>query len=440
MPYIGRSSNFGVRTRFLYTATASQTTFSGTDTQNLTLSYSDSNFIDVHQNGVLLKIVDDYTATSGTSVVLATGATASDVIEITVYDVFSIANHIKKTGDAMAGALTNIDIDGTELILDADGDTSITADTDDQIDIRIGGADDFAFKANKFEVQTGSNIDMNGQELIFDADGDTSIQASTDDIMVFDTAGSERMRIDAGGSVLIGQSTPTDLHNTWNHLIIGNRGSVISQNGAGGVDGMTVSYNAYIDADTGAYAYIATDEASILTQQNGILQYRNATSGTAGNAITFDTKLQIDADGHVTKPKQSAFLVGKSGAQDNLSANTTVTITFDSEIFDQNADFASNTFTAPVTGRYYLQFRFNLGSTDADSTNFQSQIATSNRTYSFNFDPSAFDKDTGSYTANGSTLADMDANDTCTFRIYQSGGLDQVDVSSSSTVSGFLAC
>ena len=141
MPYIGRSSNFGVRTRFLYTATASQTTFSGTDTQNLTLSYSDSNFIDVHQNGVLLKVVDDYTATSGTSVVLATGATASDVIEITVYDVFSIANHIKKTGDAMAGALTNIDIDGTELILDADGDTSITADTDDQIDFKTGGSD-----------------------------------------------------------------------------------------------------------------------------------------------------------------------------------------------------------------------------------------------------------------------------------------------------------
>ena len=138
MPYIGRSSNFGVRTRFLYTATASQTTFSGTDTQNLTLSYSDSNFIDVHQNGVLLKVVDDYTATSGTSVVLATGATASDVIEITVYDVFSIANHIKKTGDAMAGALTNIDIDCTELVLDSDGDTSITADTDDQIDIRVG--------------------------------------------------------------------------------------------------------------------------------------------------------------------------------------------------------------------------------------------------------------------------------------------------------------
>ena len=209
MPYIGRSSNFGVRTRFLYTATASQTTFSGTDTQNLTLSYSDSNFIDVHQNGVLLKVVDDYTATSGTSVVLATGATASDVIEITVYDVFSIANHIKKTGDAMAGALTNIDIDGTELILDADGDTSITADTDDQIDIRIGGADDFAFKANTFEVQTGSNIDMNGTELILDADGDTSITADTDDQIDIKIAGSDVAVFSSSGFLGLGTTSPT---------------------------------------------------------------------------------------------------------------------------------------------------------------------------------------------------------------------------------------
>ena len=228
MPYIGRSSNFGVRTRFLYTATASQTTFSGTDTQNLTLSYSDSNFIDVHQNGVLLKVVDDYTATSGTSVVLATGATASDVIEITVYDVFSIANHIKKTGDAMAGALTNIDIDGTELILDADGDTSITADTDDQIDIRIGGADDFAFKANKFEVQTGSNIDMNGTELILDADGDTSIQASSDDIIVFDTGGSERARLDGSGNLFVSATATSGFQSSSSES-----GSIIY--GAGGI-------------------------------------------------------------------------------------------------------------------------------------------------------------------------------------------------------------
>tara|TARA_B100001057_G_scaffold500288_1_gene614542 strand:- start:372 stop:1334 length:963 start_codon:yes stop_codon:yes gene_type:complete len=35
----------------------------------------------------------------------------------------------------------DVDVDGTELILDADADTSITADTDDQIDFKTGGSD-----------------------------------------------------------------------------------------------------------------------------------------------------------------------------------------------------------------------------------------------------------------------------------------------------------
>jgi hypothetical protein len=103
----------------------------------------------VFQNGVLLKGGGtDYTATSGTSVVLATGASVSDVIEIIVYDVFSVGNFFNRTdsdsryvnvsGGTMTGSL---DLNGTELVLDADGDTSITADTDDQIDIKIGGSD-----------------------------------------------------------------------------------------------------------------------------------------------------------------------------------------------------------------------------------------------------------------------------------------------------------
>jgi hypothetical protein len=84
-----------------------------------------------------------------------------------------------------------LDLNGKELILDADGDTSITADTDDQIDIRIAGADDFAFKANSFEVQTGSKIDLNGTELILDADQDTTIAADTDDQIDIRIAGAD---------------------------------------------------------------------------------------------------------------------------------------------------------------------------------------------------------------------------------------------------------
>jgi hypothetical protein len=94
-------------------------------------------------------------------------------------------------------AFVNTDLNGNELVIDADGDTSITADTDDQIDIKIAGADDFQFTANTFTAQSGSTIaaqaltattitssstvDIQGQELILDADNDTSITADTDD-------------------------------------------------------------------------------------------------------------------------------------------------------------------------------------------------------------------------------------------------------------------
>ena len=57
-----------------------------------------------------------------------------------------------------AGFSGGTDLDGKELILDADADTSITADTDDQIDIKIAGADDFQFTANTFTAQSGSTI------------------------------------------------------------------------------------------------------------------------------------------------------------------------------------------------------------------------------------------------------------------------------------------
>ena len=110
MAYIGVSPSNGVRTVFDYTATAGQTSFSGSDNNSQTLSYTDSAYIDVYQNGVLL-IPSDYTATTGTSVVLDTGATVSDSVQIVVYDVFSVADTVSK---ANGGTLvSNISIGGT---------------------------------------------------------------------------------------------------------------------------------------------------------------------------------------------------------------------------------------------------------------------------------------------------------------------------------------
>ena len=60
-----------------------------------------------------------------------------------------------------ADEFTSKDLNGSELILDADADTTITADTDDQIDIRIAGADDFQFTANTLTALSGSTIATN---------------------------------------------------------------------------------------------------------------------------------------------------------------------------------------------------------------------------------------------------------------------------------------
>ena len=79
----------GTSARFNYIATANQTTFTGADTAGLTLGY-DAGFADCYLNGVKLSGAD-ITITSGTSVVLASGATVGDVLDIIAYGTFNVA-------------------------------------------------------------------------------------------------------------------------------------------------------------------------------------------------------------------------------------------------------------------------------------------------------------------------------------------------------------
>lgn len=122
---------------------------------------------------------------------------------------------------------TTVDVNGTAdaLILDADADTTISAPTDDQIDVEIAGADDFVFVANIFRALSGSvlesntinettagsgvtidgvlvkdtTIDVNGtaDAVILDADADTTISAPTDDQIDFEVAGADDLRLAA---------------------------------------------------------------------------------------------------------------------------------------------------------------------------------------------------------------------------------------------------
>jgi hypothetical protein len=82
-----------------------------------------------------------------------------------------------------AGFGGSLDLEGRELILDADGDTTITADTDDQIDIKIAGADDFQFTANTFTAQSGSSIVVPESGLTF---GSTAITSTAAELNLLD--------------------------------------------------------------------------------------------------------------------------------------------------------------------------------------------------------------------------------------------------------------
>ena len=129
MAYIGKSSNFAVRNRFVYQATAGQTSFSGSDADSKTLTYTDSLYMDVYQNGVLLKPGTDYTATTGTTVVLVTAASLNDVVEMVVYDVFGVADSYTKSQSD-----TRYPFKGNNSIIRLNGQTisaDITIDSDE---------------------------------------------------------------------------------------------------------------------------------------------------------------------------------------------------------------------------------------------------------------------------------------------------------------------
>ena len=83
--------------------------------------------------------------------------------------------------DASFGGAT--DLDGGSLTLDEDADTSITADTDDQIDIAIAGADDFRFTANTFTALSGSSVVIPDGGLTL---GSTAVTATAAEINVLD--------------------------------------------------------------------------------------------------------------------------------------------------------------------------------------------------------------------------------------------------------------
>jgi len=146
MSYIGQGLPADVFSGFTtdaFTGDGSATTF--------TLSkapFSEDGLI-VVINNVIQRPTTNFTVSGTTLTIVGTAVASGDVIYA-----------IHTSGAVPSTLASKVDVNGLSdgIILDADADTTISADTDDQIDIKIAGADDFQFTANTFTAQSGSTI------------------------------------------------------------------------------------------------------------------------------------------------------------------------------------------------------------------------------------------------------------------------------------------
>jgi len=90
MPYLGKTPSQATRKRYYLTASGGETSISGTMTTGGTLTFNDGEFVDVSVNGVALVAGTDYNTTTANTIGGLSALTASDQVEIVVYDTFSV--------------------------------------------------------------------------------------------------------------------------------------------------------------------------------------------------------------------------------------------------------------------------------------------------------------------------------------------------------------
>jgi hypothetical protein len=149
------------------------------------------NHMIVSLNGVIQKPGSSYTISSSTitfSSNLATGDSIDFIYLLgNVLDLGTPSDSTVTSAKLSGNLVTpgTLDVNGQELILDADADTSITADTDDQIDIKVAGADDFRITANTLTALSGSSVVVPDGGLTF---GSTAISSTAAELNKLDGA------------------------------------------------------------------------------------------------------------------------------------------------------------------------------------------------------------------------------------------------------------
>lgn len=131
----------------------------------------------------------------------------ADFADVTVESLAINGNTV--AGGLLLGSSEIIDMNGEAdaLVIDADGDTTISAPTDDQIDIEVAGADDFRITANTFTALSGSTIATN---TIAETTAGSGV--TIDGVLVKDTAVTARfpvVAVTADGAITVPNGNTT---------------------------------------------------------------------------------------------------------------------------------------------------------------------------------------------------------------------------------------
>ena len=171
MPYLGKSPSQGVRTRFQFTPNAGTTSISGADANGLTLSFTDGNYVDVYLNGVMLKAGVDYNTNTANTIAGLSATVASDVVDIVVYDTFSLF------GGTLEG---NVKVNNGTFNVTGAGDFDSTLNVDGVVTANAGVVVDNI-------TIDGTEIDLSSGNLTIDVANDIILDSGDGDIQLKDT-------------------------------------------------------------------------------------------------------------------------------------------------------------------------------------------------------------------------------------------------------------
>jgi hypothetical protein len=281
----------------------------------------------------------------------------------------------------------------------------------------------------KQEEGSGKSYTASGTTITFSA-----AVASTDSCYVVYMGSAQQTVTAPAGSIVSSQFSSSDIGITGN-LGVGTTSPSQKLHVSASNPFLELQGTASTSGDTGIFLN-ANANHWILKADN--YSSTNAFQIKQGDTSSSTAFMTIDANGHITKPLQPAFQARVNSIDTNFAINTFHTANFGTEVFDQNGDFSSNTFTAPVTGRYQLNLIGWFEDVASSANYLQVEITTSNTRYFGITDPTGYDQTVTYLTLPVCVLADMDANDTATVRYYQRDGDVQIDLGTDTTFSGYL--